>query len=804
MNNEEIACEDIPQEDKPVCSCPDCVRDVRFVYTGLACSPAFSASGKCADEGPNPFIAGYRITSCDDPTAVFASGEAQQGDSITIAAGGTSCLPECLSATISVPTGQVTQTFEIDSECAGGNGLILISNYGSFESVGYSCDETDVHNCIQSISYGLKVCNTGTTEEQIFDWFLTINEEEIDLLEDVPPADVTLVPGECYYDTYDVDVDRCVAQESCVNITANATNPETGLPPNCPGLDDLKFAWDSPPAPPPTPNPSPFPSPAPSPSPTSSCVIDVNLTGCPMYNSSLDNDCQGRPQVITFRYNGGGCAQSDNLQPRQKFSCTDSGLGAPTTEGTQSYITAVPRGGTDLYFAGPVAVGEKYTLNQDMVFDKLSADMTITIFDSEGGNVLQLVDLHLSCSQPLFLFDKFGASQVTEWIETSGRVVSDRQADVETGTIEVKLDTSTDIVKPVRLLEMTVLTNTQDAPIDYTSQVAGMILGPGDVIELPGFQIDIDLSARTRYTFFTTIIGETIDGTNMCNGFSFLECTIGFNLLPVFPTMVPTPSPTITPFPTPDPNSTTCEIDAEITCNVLSLEGVECDQILAPKSATCPASAELLVAYLKYDGSLGETVFVEIVCDKSTTFIDRPVVAGETVPFRTRANSCAEVSFIISDGDPENGGTNLAEETVTTECPGPWTLGNTIAGAFTLDAYIDTIDDGASFSVNVNEAEVEFNFLAENSGQFPLTVVSGTISDTIASAASGIGGTSQVGGLPTTLLPRSRTTLQSVTNTIDLAGRSGEVVTISLSLVGQTNNQFALPCEDEASITFSL
>jgi hypothetical protein len=255
MNNEEIACEDIPQEDKPVCSCPDCVRDVRFVYTGLACSPAFSASGKCADEGPNPFIAGYRITSCDDPTAVFASGEAQQGDSITIAAGGTSCLPECLSATISVPTGQVTQTFEIDSECAGGNGLILISNYGSFESVGYSCDETDVHNCIQSISYGLKVCNTGTTEEQIFDWFLTINEEEIDLLEDVPPADVTLVPGECYYDTYDVDVDRCVAQESCVNITANATNPETGLPPNCPGLDDLKFAWDSPPAPPPTPNP---------------------------------------------------------------------------------------------------------------------------------------------------------------------------------------------------------------------------------------------------------------------------------------------------------------------------------------------------------------------------------------------------------------------------------------------------------------------------------------------------------------------------------------------------------------------
>merc|ERR1712194_905738 len=111
-------------------------------------------------------------------------------------------------------------------------------------------------------------------------------------------------------------------------------------------------------------------------------------------------------------------------------------------------------------------------------------------------------------------------------------------------------------------------------------------------------------SARTRYTFFTTIIGETIDGTNMCNGFSFLECTIGFNLLPVFPTMVPTPSPTLTPFPTVVPNSTTCELAADITCNVLSLEGVTCDQLFATPTETCPAEAELLVAYLQYDGSL--------------------------------------------------------------------------------------------------------------------------------------------------------------------------------------------------------
>jgi len=837
MNNEEIACEDIPQEDKPVCNCPECVRELKFKYTGLACDPKLSAAGKCADEGPNPFIAGYRITSCEDSTVVVSTGEVQQGDYITVSPKGTgiTCLPDCLSATISVPTGVVTQTFEIDSKCDGtGNGLVLISDYGAFESIGYSCSPTDTHNCIQEVSYGLKVCNTGSTTETIHEWFLTIDKVEIDLLQDVPPSDVTLVPGECYYDTYEVEVNRCVEYLACTNITANATNPETGLPPNCPSEDEIKFGWDRqtppptfpptpgptpppsppptpgptpppspPPSPGPTPNPSPFPSPAPSPAPTSSCVIDVNLNGCPQYNSSLDNDCQGRPWEITFRYNGGDCSQSDNLQPRQKFTCSDTGAGPLKAEGTQSYITAVPRGGSDLYFAGPVAVGEKYTLNANRVFDKLSADMTITVFESQGGSILQVVDLHLSCSQPLFLFDKFGASQVTEWVETSGRVVSDKQSDVETGTIEVKLDTSADVVKPVRLLEMTVLTNTQDQPIDYTSQVAGMILGPGDTIELPGFKIDIDLSARTRYTFFTTIIGETIDGTNMCNGFSFLECTIGFNLLPVFPTMVPTPSPTITPFPTNVPNSTACDIVAEITCSVMSLEGVECDQILAPKTETCPSGAELLVAYLKYDGSLGDTVFVELVCDESTTYIDRLVVAGETFAFRTRANSCAQVSFLISSSDPDNGGSTLAEETITTACPGPWTLGNKIAGSMVLDAFIDTQDDGATFEVSVLEAEVEFDFIAENSGQFPLTIVSGAISDTI-SAANGIDTTSQVGGLPANLSPRSKTTLETVKQSINLGGRSGDIVTISLSLSGQTNNEFALPCEDTASVTFNL
>lgn len=443
-------------------------------------------------------------------------------------------------------------------------------------------------------------------------------------------------------------------------------------------------------------------------------------------------------------------------------------------------------------------------MNANKEFDKLSADMTIQIFDFEGGNLLEQVDVHLSCSQPLFLFDKFGANQVTEWIETSGRIVSDKQSDVKTGTIEVKLDTASDIVKPVRLLEMTVLTNTQDEPIDYTPQVAGVVLEPGATIELDGFGIDIELTERTRYTFFTTLIGETLDGSNECNGFDFLECTIGFNLNPVFPTMVPTPNPTITPFPTIDPESTACEVSTDIACTVKSLQGISCDQLKAPDTESCSEDAELLVAFLKYDGSLGESVFLEVVCDKSTTYIDRTIQSDETFLFRTRSNSCEEVDFIVYSSDPNIDGSFLQQSTVSTLCPGPWTLGTSIADIFTVDAFVDTKDDGITFELHIDEVEVQLDYIAANNGQFPLSVVSGEVSDIIERADDAIGGSVSLDGLPVTVGPRSQQVLETNTMVVKMAGRAGDVITYGFNIRAQTANEFALPCSDDTSLTLSL
>jgi len=515
----------------------------------------------------------------------------------------------------------------------------------------------------------------------------------------------------------------------------------------------------------------------------------------------LDNDCEGRPQTITFKYNGGPCGQSKNFQSRQKFTCTDSAVPPPTAVGTLNYIEAVPRGGGDQYFAGNVAVGTQYTLNENLEFDKLSADMTITVFESQGGALLQTVDVHLSCSQALFLFDKFGANQVVKWVETDGRVVSAEASGITTDSFKIELE-SGDVVKPVRLLEMQVLTNAQEAPIDYTDNVKGKILRPGDSIELPGFPIDIDLTQRIKYTFFTTIIGETEDGTNMCNGNDFHECTIGFNLSPVFPTDVPTPRPTLTAFPTGPAETTPCEIASNIECTVIQpsnpLVPLSCDDLSGDASRTCPASTELLAAFLVYDGTFGPSVFVNPVCGKNE-FFGRFVNAGEFVEINTRAKDFCEGVLTINlyDADPLQGGKLLGSGDAAIACPGPWTIGNTIAPGLTLAYYANTIDNGLTFTYNFAEAEVQIDYVAYNAGRTPLVGVGGSYSGSSPFTSGEISPFGSIGA-------RGQQVLKSDTQKVQLEGKAGTNLDFLLEASAQSDNDFALSCATTVSYSIEL
>ena len=440
-------------------------------------------------------------------------------------------------------------------------------------------------------------------------------------------------------------------------------------------------------------------------------------------------------------------------------------------------------------------------MNADKSFDKLSADMVLEIYSADpaaGGALLQSTMVHLSCSQALFLFDKFGSSQVTEWIETDGRIVTDEQLNVPSGELVVELDTT--ITKPVRLLELQVLASTSTMPFDYTDEVNGVILNPGDSITLDPIPIDIELGQRVEYVFFTTITGETLDGTNQCNGNSFLSCTVGFNLAPIFPTTLPTPRPTLTQFPTGNPEDTACSIAAEIKCSVIyPVDNViSCDRLRGGVSETCPQDERILRAYLEYDGSLGPSVFVVPTCDKNE-YQTRTVQAGEIYEFSTRASDvCEVVTFTIYDsGDlTGNNGNFIQENDVIIPCPGPWTIGNQIIPGFTLAYYVSTADGGASFNFNVLEAELQFDYIALNFGRTPLRATAGTV-DAPAPFASGI-----VTGLPVTIPQRQTAVLSTDTASLSLQGTEPASYTFSVS--GTTANVFENPCASTTQFVIDL
>merc|ERR1712238_308375 len=165
-----------------------------------------------------------------------------------------------------------------------------------------------------------------------------------------------------------------------------------------------------------------------------------------------DNDCIDPTRTITYKLNGGTCAQSDSMMSRSLFTCDDASSGQTVGTAGTYYIEATGSG-NNVYFSGSVPVGSEYTLNAGRAFDSLGS-ATIKVYTSQGGDVLQTVTLNdMTCTNPMFLFDKFGASQVTEWVETSGRVVTSSlskenvesvvaDADISTGA-DADADTST-------------------------------------------------------------------------------------------------------------------------------------------------------------------------------------------------------------------------------------------------------------------------------------------------------------------------------------------------------------------------
>ena len=132
------------------------------------------------------------------------------------------------------------------------------------------------------------------------------------------------------------------------------------------------------------------------------------LSGDP--NDCCDDD--NKPKVITMLYTGEGCNVTEHSQDPQKVSCSGDPSGAVSV-----YIIASEKedGDGKIWFEANVNLNDTYDIDAAKAGeDKLKSTTWVQIYDSQGGDLLQKVKFHTSCSQPLFIGNQFGASKVME------------------------------------------------------------------------------------------------------------------------------------------------------------------------------------------------------------------------------------------------------------------------------------------------------------------------------------------------------------------------------------------------------
>jgi hypothetical protein len=521
---------------------------------------------------------------------------------------------------------------------------------------------------------------------------------------------------------------------------------------------------------------------------------------------------------MSFRYNGGDCSQSFNIQPRTQFECDDFNGGPPSEEGVVAYIQAFDLRGGDVYFEGFVPVGEIFTLVAD---GTVSANMNITMWDPKGetdpnlivsaANIMQTNKYHSSCSRNLFLKDRFGSAQLVEFISDDQGLITCFINATLALDIQIPIFTNGD---SVRLTALTMLTNLLGI-IDKTEEVNGVIVGNGEVYEPIPIEITLDLTVRQRYTFFTTIVGETVSGGAECNGNDFFEFVAGNPLPPIFPTIAPSASPTITPFPTPDPNTSPCELDANIRCVVTDGPTNNCQQLTAPVTTVCSGTNIVLTSLrFQYTGgncgtfencedrnggpSGAETVVIEVsdrdgAYYEETTTLDTFFDVQNPTGF-DRGRIEIEI-FAFNADKKENKGGRLQTVEVSIECDEPeLVLGNEYGGV-TLVAF-ENDQDG----LQTLYAEVQIAYSISNPAVFDALVTSAIVSSFFSGP-----GQQFISGAPlrverfddTTLLTESR-----LINLEEAAGQPAFVFGFNVQGVADTSAQLA--CTDFPVLFFNV
>jgi len=156
--------------------------------------------------------------------------------------------------------------------------------------------------------------------------------------------------------------------------------------------------------------------------PDAACPDDVVLPP-----ELCGNVCEdGKPATLGLRYTGLGPAGTDNTQSGSEviLDFNPLNLDPPpdppgATKQNPAWIRVFNHKGElifpDASSTGVVSIGEDFEVNG--LKRRIPPRMTFEIYDVEGRTLLEVVQFHTSCSQPLFVGDGFGSIQVAFGIQ---------------------------------------------------------------------------------------------------------------------------------------------------------------------------------------------------------------------------------------------------------------------------------------------------------------------------------------------------------------------------------------------------
>lgn len=204
---EGVDCRAITRETAARCRCGNCARELRLRYTGNMCGknmPGFSCNNVTTPAATAGAIARYGSTNIAEIEKI------ELGEDFIIKSGN-KCLPEAFTVFVtSYGTSMVTQTFTITTGCSGTQGLSMLSSYGAFDFVGYSCNEQNVHNCFLEVEQEVCVDNGGTRTRTLESMILEADEVPLDMLDGASANDRKVLPGATICNARITEIELCV------------------------------------------------------------------------------------------------------------------------------------------------------------------------------------------------------------------------------------------------------------------------------------------------------------------------------------------------------------------------------------------------------------------------------------------------------------------------------------------------------------------------------------------------------------------------------------------------------------------